>query len=74
MLTDDETMYLVNLKDVQKVIKRDKRYAEAGYTAEMVQRAMKENYADFSDEKGTMYWKLPYTGDYEQAVKDFLAK
>jgi len=72
MLTDNSTFYLVNLRDVQKVIKKDKVYVQSGYTPEFIQSIMMSKTTDISDEKGTLYWTLEYNDDYSATVKKFL--
>lgn len=72
MLTDNDSFYLVNLRDVQKVVKKDKAYVKAGYTPEFVQSLLMAKNTDISDDKGVLYWQLDYNENYSATVMEFL--
>lgn len=80
MITDNETFYLCTIKDIQNVLKKDKRMRDFN-----VLKFMSKRPVWFFDEKGVAYWAIPFSAPnphdieiwsktYEQSVLYFIER
>lgn len=67
--------YLVNAKDIQKVLKKDKKYKDYNLTVAQIAKSCMKREPAYYDDKGIAYWDiyLYFSQTYEQAVSSYIA-